>query len=167
MANSGINQAPLGYWGVIEASAAQRETTAQLWQRISAYEQAQGVNRPQGLFQAVSQMRSLAVTTRVAGERFNAAAETDALTSAMIAPAINARPLADQALSPMYVVRFEATAMTNEGESAQWLSMVFRGTLPATKGELLDQLTGEGIDLSTGYGSVFTGLTGAISITAR
>jgi len=167
MANPVTNPAPAGYWGIIQSAAAQRLTTAALWQQISAFEQAQGITRPGGLFQAVSQMRSLAVSQRRAGESFSAAAESDALTSAMIAQDINARPLGDQALSPLYVVRFEASVLTDEGQSTQWLSIMFQGTLPATKGELLDAVTDAGLDLSTGYGSVFTGLTGGLSITAR
>src|SRR6185312_9852393 len=98
MANPVTNPAPQGYWGIIQSAAAQRLTTAALWQQISAFEQAQGITRPGGLFQAVSQMRSLAVSQRRAGESFSAAAESDALTSAMIAQDINARPLGDQAL---------------------------------------------------------------------
>lgn len=167
MANPITNPAPQGYWGIIQSAAAQRMTTAALWQQISAFEQAQGITRPAGLFQAVSQMRSLAVSQRVAGQAFATAAESEALTSAMISQDINSRPLGDQALSPLYVVRFEANLLTNEGSSTQWLSVMFQGTLPATKGDLLGAVTDAGIDLGTGYGSVFTGLTGRVSITAR
>lgn len=159
--------APQGYWGVIQSAVAQRLTTAALWAKISAFEVAQAIVRPAGLFQAVSQMRSLAATQRGASEVLAAAADAQAIDSTMIAQAINARPLADQALSPLYVVRYEASVLTSEGESTQWLSVMYQGTLPATKGELMDEITGSGIDLATGYGSVFTGLTGNVQITAR
>lgn len=167
MANPVTTPAPAGYWGVIQSAAAQKLTTAALWQQISEFEAAQGITRPTGLFLAVSAMRALAVTQRIAGSIFSKAGESDALTSDMIAQDINARPLGDQALSPLYVVRFEASTLTDVGESTQWLSVMYQGTLPATKGELLDSITDAGVDLSTGYGSVFTGLTGNISITAR
>lgn len=167
MANPVTNPAPQGYWGVIQASAAARENTAQLWARIGAFEQAQGLTRPTGLFLAVSAMRSLAVTQRVAASVFSKAGGDAALTSAMIAPAVNARPLGDQALAPWHVVRYEVNTLTDAGASTQWLTMMFRGNLPATKGELIDQITAAGLDSATGYGSVFTGLTGQISITAR
>jgi len=167
MANPVTTPAPQGYWGVIQSAAAQRLTTAALWQQIAAFEQAQGITRPAGLFVAVSAMRALAVTQRIASNLFGKAGEDAALTSAMISQDINARPLGDQALSPLYVVRFEANTLTDAGESTQWLSVMYQGTLPATKGALIDEITGAGIDLSTGYGSVFTGLTGNISITAR
>jgi len=167
MASPVTNPAPQGYWGVIQASAAARETTAQLWARIGAFEQAQGITRPTGLFLAVSAMRSLAVVQRIAGDVFGKASESDALTSAMIAPAINARPDSAQALAPFYVVRFEVNTLTDTGASTQWLSMMYPGGLPATKGQVISDITQAGLDMSTGYGSVFTGLTGNISITAR
>jgi hypothetical protein len=167
MANPVTTPAPAGYWGVIQSAAAQKLTTAALWQQISDFEAAQGITRPTGLFLAVSAMRALAVTQRIASNLFGKVGDDQALTSAMIAQDINARPLGDQALAPLHVVRFEATVLTNEGESTQWLSVMYQGGLPATKGQLIGEITDAGVDLSTGYGSVFTGLTGNISITAR
>lgn len=159
--------APQGYWGVIQSAVSDRLSTAALWAKIIAFETAQAITRPAGLFQAVSQMRSLAASQRNAAGILAAAAEDQAIDARMISQAINARPLGDQALSPLYVVRYEATVLTSEGESTAWYSLMMRGTLPATKGELIDQITGDGIDLATGYGSVFTGLTGNVQITAR
>ena len=161
------NPGPQGYWGVIQAAVAQRLNTAALWAKISAYEVAQAITRPANLFTAVSQMRSLAATQRNTSEVLGRAADAQAIDSTMIAQAVNARPLNEQVLAPINVVRFEATVLTSEGESTQWLSMLFHGNLPATKGELVDQLTGTAIDATTGYGSVFTGLTGNMQITAK
>jgi len=167
MANPVTNPTPGGYWGVVQAAAQQKLTTAALWQSISDFETAQGITRPAGLFQAVSAMRSLAVSQRVASGVFGKAGESDALTSDMISQAYNARSPGDQALSPFYVVRFEVNTLTDIGESTQWLTFMYPGGLPATKGEVISDITGAGLDMSTGYGSVFTGLTGNISITAR
>lgn len=166
MANPVTNPSPQGYWGVIQSASAQKLTTAALWQEIAAFEQAQGITRPPGLFQAVSSMRSLAVSQRVASSALVTAGDEVALTAKMISQDINARPLDQQSLAPAYVVRFEANVLTDEGESTQWLSVMNYGYLPATKGELLDQVTADGIDMATGYGKVFTGLTGNISISA-
>lgn len=166
MANPVTTPAPAGYWGVIQSAAAQRLTTAALWQQIAAFEQAQGIERPAGLFTAVSQMRSLAVGQRIAATALQQAAGEVALTAAMISRDINARPLDQQALAPLYVIRYEATVLTGEGQSTQWLSIMQHGSLPATKGDLIDMVTGTAIDATTGYGSVFTGLTGRISISA-
>ena len=161
------NPTPMGYWGVIQAAVTDRLSTAALWAKIAAYETAQAITRPSGLFAAVTQLRSLAASQRNAGEVLARAAENQAIDARMISQAVNARPLGDQALAPLYVVRYEATVLTDEGETTRWMSWMIHGTLPATKGELIDDITGAGIDSTTGYGHVFTGLTGQMQITAK
>lgn len=167
MASPVTNPGPLGYWGIIQAASEQRLTTAALWQSISAYEQAQGISRPAGLFQAVSQLRSLAVSQREAAGTLAKAGDADALTADMISQAVNARPLGEQSLAPNYIARVEVSVLTNEGASTQWLSVMFQGGLPTTKGDLIDQVTQAAAGMATGYGSVFTGLTGNLQLQAK
>lgn len=166
MTNGGFNVSLGNYWGVINSAAAQSLTTQQLWQEISAYEQANNVVRPAGLFQYVSQARSLAVSQRIAGSNLQNADDSAVIDASMIAQDYNARPANEQTLAPLYRVRFNTTVITSEGEATRWLTYVSHGTLPATKGDLLDLMNQTGVEMSTSYRGVFTGLTGEYQITA-
>lgn len=158
---------PFGaYWGVINSAAAESLTTAALWDQIRGFEEEQGISRPAGLFKAVSSMRSLAVSQRLARDSLTAAADNVALTADHIAQDINSRPLAEQALAPLYQVRFKATVLTSEGSIDRWLTVMNNGILPATKGDLVSLVASSAIDMSTTYGQLLVGLTGDLEITA-
>lgn len=155
------------YWGVIRSAAADRATTAQLWERISAFEAARGISRPEGLFQAVSVMRSLATSQRTAQNSLSSAGREASLDTVHIAQEFNARPLDQQALAPVHVVRFEAEVLGEEGVETRWLSFMLRGYLPATKGELVDLVDVQAPGVATGSREIITGLTGRIELTAQ
>lgn len=160
------NPSPLGYWGVIASAAAQKLTTAALWAAISAFEAAQNIIRPSGLFQAVSQLRSLAVQQRTAATILTNASGGTALDSGMIAQDINARPLSEQALAPLFNIRFQVNTITSEGPSDMWLTLQHRGVLPPTKGDVVSLVGNAALDASTSYEALITGITGNLSITA-
>lgn len=154
------------YWGIINSAAAERLTTAQLWDQIRGFEAEQGINRPAGLFSAVSSMRSLATSQRVAREALSSLSADAAILAEHIAPEINARPPAEQALAPAYTIRFQATVLGSNGMEDRWLTIVNTGMLPGTKGEL-DALVGSSaLGMSTSYGQMLVGLTGDMMITA-
>lgn len=158
---------PFGaYWGVINSAAAEALTTAQLWDQIRGFEAEQGISRPAGLFTAVSSMRSLAVSQRIARDALTNADASVALTADHIAQDISSRPLSEQALAPAYQVRFKATVLTAEGSLDRWLTVVNNGILPATKGDLVALVASSAIDMSTTYGQLLVGLTGDLMITA-
>jgi hypothetical protein len=154
------------YWGIINSAAAERLTTAQLWDQIRGFEQEQGISRPQGLFRAVSAMRSLATSQRVARDALTSLPAEAAILAQHISPEINARPPGEQALAPAYNIRFKASVLTGEGIQDRWLTIINTGLLPATKGELTSLIASSAIDMSTGYGQLLVGLTGDMMITA-
>lgn len=154
------------YWGIVNSAAAEKLTTAQLWDQIRGFEQEQGVSRPQGLFQAVSSMRSLAVSQRVARDALTGLGADAAILAEHIAQDISSRPPGEQALAPAYQIRFKATVLTGAGTQDRWLTIINNGLLPATKGELTTLVASSAIDMSTGYGQLLVGLTGDMMITA-
>lgn len=166
MALSDIPSALRAYWGVIRSNVFQTATTTQLWQAISSWESQYNILRPGGLFRAVTAMRSLAVGQRNAEASFAKADGTDALDSSMIAEDINSRPVTERSLSPSYLVRFEANMVTETGYVTRWLTVKTNSLAGMIKNDLLGQLDTAGIDMSTGYGELYTGLTGQISIVA-
>lgn len=166
MALSDIPSNLRAYWGVIRSNVFARASTSTLWQAISAWESQYNILRPGGLFQAVTALRSLAVGQRQAAESFAAASGADAITADMIAQDINSRPLTEQSLSPKYLVRFEANMVTEAGNTTRWLTITTNNLAGAIKDDLLGSIDEAGIDMSTGYGELYTGMTGQISIVA-
>lgn len=166
MALSDIPSALRAYWGVIRSNVFQRATTTQLWQSISAWESQYNILRPGGLFNAVSAMRSLAVGQRNAENTLANLNPEDPLTADVIAQDINSRPVTEQSLSPKYLVRFEANMVTEAGYVTRWLTVKTNSLAGMIKNDLLGQLDTAGIDMSTGYGELYTGLSGNISIVA-
>lgn len=166
MALSDIPSALRAYWGVIRSNVFSRATTSQLWTAISGWESQYNILRPGGLFQAVTAMRSLAVGQRNAEANLANADGSDALDASMIAEDINSRPVTEQSLSPSYLIRFEASMVTEAGNSTRWLTVKTNSLAGMIKDDLLGQLDEAGIDMSTGYGELYTGLTGQISIVA-
>lgn len=166
MARRDVTAQQARYWGVIRAAVSQRLSTRDIWNQIFTFEQQQQITRPTGLFAAVSSMRSAAVAIREAAARFTKASRDTAITAAHIANEIRARPLTQQALAPVHIVRFEATVLTETGEERRWLSYVHRGPLPATKGALMDILDVQAPAIGIGSGEVVTGTTGLAEIVA-
>ena len=166
MALSDIPSALRAYWGVIRSNVFQRATTTQLWQAISGWESQYNILRPGGLFNAVSAMRSLAVGQRNAEASLANLNPEDPLTADVIAQDINSRPVTEQSLSPKYLVRFEANMVTEAGYVTRWLTVKTNSLAGMIKNDQLGQLDTAGIDMSTGYGELYTGLSGNISIVA-
>lgn len=167
MALSNLNASLGNYWGIIQAGVADRLSTASLWIKIAAYETAQNITRPGNLFAWVTQARSLAVTQRTAAEVFQAADRGAAIDATMISQDYNARPYPQQNLAPIVRVRYEVNVITDEGPDTQWRTYVpAQGVLPATKGQLLDEIDGQILESTTQYDGITTGMTGNIGITA-
>jgi hypothetical protein len=146
---SDAGRAALGYWASIQRAVANRETTAQVWDRIKA-DQAAGVSggRPVTL-QGVNEIRSAAARVRNSSEAFGAAradSEASGLDRVISSDMMSTAPWSreEQALSTLadYTVRFEARMTSPLGkEFTQMLTAVFpAGALPATVGDLIDEL---------------------------
>lgn len=166
MALSDLARQFTAYWGVIRSNVFQRATTSVLWQAISNWEQTYSVIRSQGLFQAVTEMRTLAVQQRNAAQAFESADPADPINADMIAQDIHSRPVTEQSLSPKYLIRFEANMLTDQGPSTRWMTLTTNDLAGTIKDDMLTTIDQSGIDMSTGYGEIYTGMTGQISIVA-
>jgi hypothetical protein len=166
MALSDLARQFSAYWGVIRSNAFSRATTTVLWQAIANFEQTYNLVRQQGLFKAVTEMRALAVAQRNAAEAFASADPTDAIDSSMIAEDINSRPVTERSLAPKYLVKFEANVVTEEGPDTRWMTVTTNDLGGMMKADLLDQIDQAGLDMSTGCGALYTGLTGDLQIVA-
>lgn len=166
MALSDLARQFAAYWGVIRSNAFARATTTVLWQAIANFEDTFNLVRAQGLFKAVTEMRSLAVAQRNAAEAFASAENADAIDASMIAEDVNSRPVTEQSLSPKYLIKFEANVITQEGPDTRWMTVTTNDLGGMVKSDLLDQLDQSGIDMSTGCGALYSGLTGDLQIVA-
>lgn len=102
-------------WGVIQQAVEERANTATIFANIQSFAEEYAYDTPRGMFQAVNELRSLAVQQRTGAERFQAVAP-DTLFTAQHAPLeINARSAADRALFPEYLARFDMTAQDATG----------------------------------------------------
>lgn len=155
------------YWPIIRSTTMQKLSTAQTWEKIREWEAQRGIVRPKGIVPAISTMRSLGVRARIAGERLAALPDHAPITAEHIAPEINARPLNQQALNPKYIARFRVSVVTAAGTALRWLSYVFHGKLPRTKGQLMQFITLQAPGLGLGSEELVTGITGEIQLVAQ
>lgn len=148
-------QVPLDtYWGIIQAGARARQTTAALWLSVRyASEVANEVLGP-GSFQRMNQLRALA------GSQIRADAALARLTADQtigadhIASDINSRDQAARNLTPRYRVAFDVTGteITTGARTTLRLTDTFGRNLPATRGNLEDALSIEAPAMGEAYG---------------
>lgn len=103
-------------YGVVQAGASVRASTAEIWAEIRGFAADQGQTLSRGVLQAVNEMRSIATAQRVSSERFARADPTELFSRAMAAPEINARSQVSQQLQPEYLVRFDLTYTDPAGQ---------------------------------------------------
>ncbi len=155
------------YWGIIRSSTMAKLTTAQTWDKIREWEAQNGIVRPPGIVPAISSLRSLGAQARVAAERLAALPNEARIRAEHISPEINARPLNQQVLAPKYIARFRVSVVTAAGTALRWLSFVFHGRLPGTKGALMQFLTLQAPGLGFGSEELVTGMTGEVQLVAQ
>ena len=153
----------LAYWGNIQSAVAARASTADLWNTVRTAAAAEGYDIAPANAIDMGTLRSLAVSNRNAMEALAAAPATAAFDYTMLGTELYARSPAEQALAPLYLVRFEHN-VTEDGEPATvWRTDTFRGMLPPTKDELQAQLDADAQLLAEEYTQSHVSI-GAISI---
>lgn len=133
-------KALLPWWGIIQSAVSQRVQTADLWTIVRDAATREGVELKGVSAADMSRMRAVPAGQRNAGDTFMRARPTDAITADMIAQDISSRSPQDQLLAPRWIARFEHD-ITVDGElQTHWRASVFEGSLPATAGDLRNQL---------------------------
>lgn len=143
---------PMAWWGVISASAAQHETTDQLWSRIHAETEARGWTEPPNLFTAVNEIRASASSLTYGAEHLAEARPAEAITARDMAFLPYGRREGEAALVRQFHVRVGYSA-TREGQSVQgYVTLQYTGSqLPVTVGALRDQA----FELAGAYASTY------------
>lgn len=131
----------LPWWGTIQAAVGQSVGTAELWSAVREAAQAEGFTLRGAGATDMSRLRGLAASQRNAMREFARAGDNAAITGEMLAQDISSRDLAAQATLNQYVVRFQANLVSGGELSTHWVTSVFTGILPPTKGALVDQLS--------------------------
>lgn len=140
------------YWGAIQASVAQRATTAELF---SAIRGAAGLAPGESLgvsASVISQLRGMAAGIRNASEALGSAAPDQAIGPSMISGVPWGRSQAQQDLVGIWQVRFLQDVSTEEGTQQVWRTTLFQGVLPATVGSLFGQLDDVADTMASSYG---------------
>lgn len=156
---------PSAWWGVIQASAAAHETTAQMFDRIASEAQRMGLALPSEGAVRFNELRSQAVQLRDASDRLGLAASTDAITHDVIGPLPYARTDPAASTIPLYDVRVNYSAVQGGQELESYITLRYTGGLPPTVGDLYAEAQLATEALVEGYGAALTGL-GSIQIGA-
>jgi hypothetical protein len=155
----------LAYWGNIQSSVGARASTASLWQDVRDAAAADNYNIAPANAIDMGQLRSIAVGNRTAMERLAALGSPGTITAEHIGTELFARSLAEQALAPIHLVRFEHNVMVDGELQTVWRTDRFEGDLPLTKDDLILQLNADAAALADEYSQTHVGI-GAMSISA-
>ena len=148
----------LKYYGSILASAYANLSTADMWTAIRTTQAQYGLPKPGASAPDVSVIRGYANRIVAGAKAFAAAADTDTITSGMMAVApYTSRDLASIATSPVYHVRYLNRVEASDGTVTEvWQTSVFTAAdMPDTVGGLKDaidtnaaELAAQGIEAS-------------------
>lgn len=133
-------RALLPWWGTINAAVSQRLSTSDFYLYLRNAAAEQGL--PLQGFSAtdVSRLRGLAASQRTAGERFGRLRDDQTIGAESIASDISSRPEGAMAAAPQWLVRYQANILHDGEEQTMWVTNLFTGVLPPTKGDLRQQL---------------------------
>lgn len=155
------------FYGSILSGTAGGLTTRDLWSAVQSAAVGQYGQALSGItIQDMNVLRGLAGAQLNASREFMNAAPEQGITAQMWANELDQRPYAERQAAPQWVVRFEHTFVTPEGETTtDWRSTVW-DELPITKADLLDTLAEDAEGLADDYGTTNVGI-GQVMITSR
>jgi hypothetical protein len=153
----------LAFWGDIQSAVNTRASTADLWQAVRDAATAQGFDLGGANAIDMGQLRSIAVANRVAMENLAKAGSPGTLDSTMFGAELYARDQASFNAAPLYLVRFEHNVLENGEPATLWRTDTFRGFLPPTKDDLMEQLNIDAQNLGDEYNQSHVSI-GAVSI---
>jgi hypothetical protein len=146
------------YYGDIAAATSERASTAEIWQQLRTAAAARGAVLPPDMFEAVNQFRSIAAGLRNSSEVLARARDEDTIVNTMVGRQMYARDPDAMAIAPRFHVRYEMTATAHGETLTNTYTLDYTGGLPATVGDLRDDVKTLGRDLAEQYGSAFVSL---------
>jgi hypothetical protein len=160
----------LGVWGPFNQAVRDRVPTHELYDRLRDAFENEGARFTGISATDVSRLRGVAAAQRNAIERYSQLTTDQLIRAEHTAMDISSRSYDAHSAAPQWLVRYQAN-IVHEGESSTvWVTNVFTGILPRTRGEMDDQLSRDAArvieDRNTTTlpsGATFTGL-GDVSI---
>ena len=146
----------LKYYGSILASAYEGLNTVDMWRGIHAAQEQYGLERPGASAIDATVIRGFANRIVAGARAFAAAADTDTITSDMMAIApYTSRDRNAIAVSPVYHVRFKNTVQADDGTITEtWQTSVFTAAdMPGTVGGLTDSINDTATELAAQGGA--------------
>lgn len=126
---------------VIEGAAAAHMTTAALWNAVRDQAAANGIELKGASIFDMNALRALGGRMAAATAAFAALPESGIIPSEATSQAFYSRPLADQAIAPMYEINYQRVSSTPEGQLIEWRTLMVNDRLPVTKAEIIDLVT--------------------------
>ena len=152
MARWGLTPKQAQIWGDIQGAVSERATTAEIWDAVKRAADRLDEPLPPGMFQAVNTMRALAAGLRVSSERLMAAERESPLVAAYIGDQIYLRDQSNPLAGSSYHVRFQVPKTVGGETTMETYTFQYDGFIPATVGELMDDLNDYAQQLSGEYG---------------
>lgn len=146
--------------GVINAGAQARASTADIWAAVRGEAERLGITDLSGGFVAVNEYRSIYAGQRNAATAFGGASDAELFTRAYAPEDINARNLADQALFPEYMVRFDMQVIDQDGNpTIRTVTMKDTWLPDMTVGDVRQAVLESAAGLANDYGITLTGVS--------
>jgi hypothetical protein len=156
---------PAAFWNAIQDKAREHATTGELWQAIRETAADRGWSTQGLTLQEVNRMRSAASSMVYSGERLARSKPDDPLGDRFIGRQVYAGSDWLSKGNPAYHVRFQVDIQTVGTIETHWYTMQYDGSLPATTGELYDDIALYADELGGDYGVGVVGY-GAVEIGA-
>ena len=154
------------YWGIIQAAARARQTTAAIWLAVRYASDIAGEVLAPGAFQRMNQLRGLAGGQIRADAALARLTPNLAITADQISLDINSRDQLSRNLNPRFKVGFdvEGTRISTGDRVTIRLTDTFSGNLPATRSDLEDTLGLEAPALAQDSDLILENVVGNIGI---
>lgn len=149
----------------LTAGISERDTTAELWDRVNAAAESQGFTLTGASATSMNEIRSFIVANRNASEAFMAADTNASLQAQYIGQELYNQPGNTPDSQRLYNVRFSHTVVEDGVELDVWRTDQIRGLLPPTKDQLMGLLDSDAQLLADEYNQTHVGI-GSVSIAA-
>lgn len=145
------------YGPIIQSAATYHLPTADLWSAIHDAAAAEGLASPGVTVQAVSSLRGIFGGVARAAETLQRADPSASLDAGMIGQAPWSPSRDVQNASPAFLATFQVSRVVDGVQTVDWAAVRIPGRLPATVGELQDQLAAEAEAMTLEEGGTFYG----------
>lgn len=157
MAGGPIN--PYFYFGAIQHAVNGHETTEEVWNAVREQAEATGLDSPGINAAQVSKMRGEARALRTANTNLGNADPQWGLSASMIGRDPLGRPESERGALGQWAVRFNHQTVREGEVRNDWRTVMFRGALPPTVGDLYADVDFGAQNFASDYGDEHVGIS--------